>query len=237
MAKTFTQAYTRLMGLVNRPTSETAVLAEAKAQINDAINTLQRERAFVRAETVTELEYPATTQYVDLTATLSGISIRDVKSVQLTNETGTKNGRPLMIKSYSQLQADRMAYSRRDPEWRNSPIYGAATIDTTIEDGYRDDLLAFIAGQQFGLYPAPSTAATLLLHYNKWLPELSSDSDTNFLLDFGFDVIILMALRGMQIYMKTDGRYQVTAEEVAEKVASLHAWDSQLRESNITTLK
>lgn len=237
MAKTFTQAYTRLMGLINRPTSETAVLAEAKAQINDAINTLQRERAFVRVETVAELAYPASTQYVDLTTVLSGILIRDVKSVQFLNETGTLNGRPLMIKSYSQLQADRMAYSRRDPEWRNSPIYGAATVDTTIEDGYRDDFIAFIAGQKFGLYPAPATAATLLIQYNKWLPELSGDSDTNFLLDYGFDVVILMALRGMQIYMKTDGRYQVTAAEVAEKVASLHAWDSQLKETNITTLK
>lgn len=238
MAITFQTAYEGLMDMVSRPTSETVVLAAAKREINAAVRIIQRMHAFVMTEKIAALTYTAAAQTVSVTG-LSGGAMRDLRSVQQLSASGNYEGKPLAIKSYMQLQADRKRYAGRYPAGSTPSFDQAADfVDCfSIEEGYRSDRIAFtLGGTLLGLYPRPSETTYLELNYNAWLAEMSGTTDTNFLLDFALDVVLMIALGRMHIYLKADSRYGYSREEVKEGLQSLIQWDSQLRETPITTI-
>jgi hypothetical protein len=237
MATTFQTAFEQLMDMVGRPLTETAVLSNAKKEINNAIRFLQRNHAFVYTETLAEISYTANAQSIDSTAFTAGI-LRNVLSVQQLSATGNYEGKPLRVKSYAQLQSDRMHYLGRYPAGISAEYDEAANFANvySIEEAYRSDKIAFVVGQRFGLYPRQIDAVPLMLHFSIWLPTLEGINDTNFFLDYALDVVLMLALRRMHIYLKVDDRFSVTKEEVAENIQTLITWDSQIRETPMTTI-
>lgn len=238
MATTFATAYAALMSMINRPTSETTVLAAAKLEINNAISYLQRNHSFVYAERISEVSITANAQYVSMAAPATGTILRSVLSMQQLSATGALEGKPLKVKSFAQLQADRGRYLARYPAG-DTAVYDGLTDFTdvfSIEEAYRSDKIGFVMGQNIGLYPRQATAVPLLLHYSTWLAALSADGDTNFFLDYALDVVLMLAARRMHIYLKADNRYSVSKEEADANIATLIAWDSQLRETPMTSI-
>jgi len=236
MSLKFSDIYNQLMLMVNRPTSETSVLTGAKWEINQAIKYLQRNHAYRYTETISEFTYQPSTLWVDL-GTICGGLLRDVLSIQQLNTSGKPEGRPLQIVSYTQLQQMRAHFARthsRLDDW-----YAPLNCDDyaiTIEDAFRRDRIAFVSGQNIGIYPMVQESATYMINCHIWMKPLILDSDTNFFLDFASDVVLMKALMRMHIYMKTDARFQVTQEEFTECLSTLIAWDSQVNETPNTLL-
>lgn len=224
----FETAYTALMDMVNRPLTDLGVLTAAKREINNAVRFLQRNHAFVYSERLVPIVYPSGELFVNL-GTISSL-LRDVCSVQQVSANGNLQGKPLKVKSYNQLQSQRMRYDQRNP-------VPPTDIDICIEEAYRQDMIVFIAGQALGLYPKPGSAVNLLIHCHVWESSMNSDDDTNFLIEYGFDVVLLIALRKMQLYMKDLSVAAVTKEEAADAVQTLIAWDSQVKETPNTSIQ
>ena len=236
--ETFQTIYTQLMATVNRPLTETQVLTGAKWEINQAIKYLQRNQAFAYTERLTQFTAQPNVLFYNLGSICDGV-LRDLMSAQLLNQTGLPEGRPLKIMTYNQLQGYRKHYSRTHPQIEGDWYQFDAISDilVTIEDAYRNDTILFIAGQNIGLYPTPvGTTKTILLNLHVWLPTLVNDGDTNFFLTYASDVVMMLALKRMHIYMKSDARWQVTDGELKENIATLIAWDSQVRETPNTTM-
>lgn len=233
----FSDIYQQLMLTVNRPLTESSVLAGAKWEINQAIKLIQRNQAFVYTERLSQFDYAADTLYYNVGTICDGV-LRDIMSVQILNESGKPQGRPIKVMTYNQVQAMRMNFDRTHPRVEGDWYQQDALTDfmTTIESGWCQDKVCFIAGQNIGIYPTPQCDITLLLSCHIWLPDLVEDGDTNFLLTYGSDVVLMAALRRMHIYMKSDGRFQVTNEEFQNNLQTLVTWDSQVKETPNTTM-
>lgn len=237
MANTFEDAYTRLMGLVNRPTSELDVLAEAKASINDAILQLQRNHAYHYTERLFDFTYPAASLQVDLQDICSG-NLRDIHTIQIISDA-TANGGPILeYYSYNQIQVMRRRYQRTHPAWSAAEEldYIVSEIGHETYTGRQNRYLFFRMGANIGLYPTPTVDVQLLLNAHIWLTPLVADEDTNFFLDYAFDLVCIMALKRMGIYMKEDNRFSMTQEEIIQLTSTLITWDSQVAESPVTML-
>lgn len=235
---TFGQFYTQLMSIINRPLTETVTLAGAKWEINQAVKYLQRNQAFAYTERLAQFTYQAGILYYDIGSICEGV-LRDIMSVQKLNVSGLPQGKPTRIMTYNQLQSFRMHFSRTHPRVEGDWYQLDAISDwmSTIESGWAHDMVAFLAGQNFGLYPTPTgTSVTVLINCHIWLPTLVADSDNNFFLDYASDVVMMIALKRMHIYMKSDARYQVSEAEFKDAMSTLLAWDSQVRESPNTIM-
>lgn len=231
MAETFQVAYEQLLRMVNRPASETDVLQGCKDEINNAVKLIQRNHAFNMSERLTTMEYAASSLFVN-PGTILGGSLRDLISIQQVSSATNYQGKPIKVMTYNQIQAGRRKYDRTHPV-DHSDSFTETTRGYTIEDGYRADIIAFMVGVNIGLYPTPASAVHLLINCHIMLPNLVEDEDTNFFLEYGLDLILMIAFRRMQIYMKSDSRISFTKEDIDSGLATLIAWDSQInRNSN-----
>lgn len=230
----FSDLYTDVMDSLNRPTTETAVLAACKKRINDTIRLIQRRRAYRKTERLVTVTYPANALTIDLTAVCDG-KLRDLISVQMLGESTAKSGVILPYKSYAQLQAARMKYQRlNEPanlnEWQYvTEFFGHENFTTRVHRYY-----VFLMNGEVGLYPTPTSDVTLLVFAHTWLPDLSADADTNFLLDWAYDLVHDYSLHRMSVYLKQDNRTPLTKEEFALGLEALDLLDSQMSENYIS---
>jgi len=229
----FSNLYTDVMDAVSRPVTETAVLAACKRRINDAVMRIQRRRAFRKTERLVNVTYPANALTIDLTSVCGG-KLRDLISVQLLGTSTAKSGVILPYQSYAQLQAARLKYqSLNEPsnlnEWQYiTEFFGHENFTTRVHRYY-----VFLMNGELGLYPTPTTDIELLVFAHTWLPDLDADADTNFLLDWAYDLIYDYSVHRMCIYLKQDSRTQFTKEEWTAGLEALDLLDSQMSESYI----
>lgn len=230
----FQDIYTDVMDTINRPTSETTVLAACKKRVNDAIRLIQRKRAFRLTERLAQFTYPANALMVDLTEVCEG-TLRDLICTQLLGETTANGGLILPYMSYAQLQAARGKYQRMNQvpnisEWQYiTEQVGHETYSTYVHKYY-----VFLINNKIGLYPTPTNDVELLPFVHIWLADLVEDIDTNFLLDWGYDLIHTLAVHKMNQYLKQDSAYALTKEELTEALDALVLLDSQMTETYIT---
>lgn len=229
----FVDAYTDLMDQINRPLTETAVLASAKKRINEAVMIAQQERAMNYTQRLTKVPYPANTLMINLSTVCEG-TLRDVMSVQVLGTVSDNGGDILFYKTYNQIQAARRKYQLKRASSVTEYDYLLSQFGHETYTGIVHKYYAFSLANNIGLYPVPTAAVNLLLHSHIWLPQLSADADTNFFLDFAYNVIMDIALQRMCVYMKEDNRYLVTQNQIDKQLSALRAWDSQVAESSLT---
>jgi len=227
MAITFQTTYETVMSVISRPTTETAVLTMAKREVNNAILFLQRHHSFALAEELSELTYAAGAQSTAITG------LRSVLSAQVLSSTGSYEGKPLRVFTYSQLQARRLQYFRTLPAGHDTTFDTPSdlTDELSLESAFRRDVVGFVVANKFGLYPRPTVETRILLHRSLFLAELSGTSDTNFLLDYAFDVVVKLAVRSMRAYLRFDSSYAISDAEVQMALDALVRWDTQLRDT------
>ena len=153
---------------------------------------------FALGETLAELTYAAQSQTVAITG------LRSVLSAQELTASGAFEGKPLRVFSYSQLQARRLSYYRTLPAG-HVPTYDSPTNlsdELSLETAFRQDRVAFIVGNSLGLYPRPEAEVRLMVHRSIFLTELVNNNDTNYLLDYAFDVVTKLAVRGLNAYLR-----------------------------------
>ena len=93
-----------------------------------------------------------------------------------------------------------------------------------------NERILFLVGENsIGLYPTPTADTNLLLHLHIWLPELVEPTDTNFLLNYATDLILMRAVKRMCIYLKEDNRMPYAQAEFDEGYKSLLDWDSTIK--------
>ena len=237
MATTFLNAYTRLMGLINRPVSETTVLAEAKAAINDAIDQLQRNHAYHYSERLFNFTYPAATQQVNLQNICGGV-LRDIHTIQIIANESAYGGPILEYMSYNQIQMKRRKYQREHPVWNANEEWDYVTNENGHEEytSRQNRYLFFRLGENIGLYPVPTEDVQLLINAHIWFIPLVDDDDESFFLTFAYDVVMTLALKRMNVYMKEDNRFGMTEQEIASTLQTLIAWDGQVAEGPLTQL-
>lgn len=227
----FSDIYEDVMDTINRPTTETLVLAACKRRINDAIRIMQRRRAYRKTERLVAITYPANALTVNVTAFCGG-TIRDLICVQLLGTADAKSGTVLPYKSLTQLLGAKQKYQNLNTpgninEWEFiTEQFGHETYASRVHRYY-----VFLMNGEIGLYPTPTTDTFLLLFGHVWLPDLSADADTNFFLDFGYDLVHDFAVHRMCAYLKQDNRLQFTKEEFALGLDALDLLDSQMSEN------
>jgi hypothetical protein len=231
---TFATAVTRLLRIINRPSTEADIVLNCKDALNDAVKEIQRDHAFAYTESLAKVTIPANTLYVEIGTICDG-KIRDYMSAQQITSDGFQ-GKPLSFVTYNQLQKDRWNHYRRNFTTQDERFV-ESQAGRTIEDSFRTDMKVFIANQHIGVYPLQATDVQLLLNFHLWLPELLNDDDTNFLLDYAYDAVILLALRKLSYYQKTDSRINIDNASLVAVMESLKQWDGQLRETANFTME
>lgn len=223
----FLQAQTDLLDYWNRPSSE--MLTQAKREINLALKWLQRKRAFKMTERLIRATIPADSLHVNIADACDG-SPRNILSVQRLASVSGTSGRVVKLHSYESIICDRRMYQRlhepSDAEFETpSDPFGHSDHITSNEGG----ILFLLGANNFGIYPTNASDVYLLVHLHVWLPELSADGDTNFFLDYAYDLVLARAMITGNIYFKEDRRLSVTAEVMADEYNALVAWDNSIR--------
>jgi hypothetical protein len=221
------------MAMVNRPLSETAVLTRAKLEVNNAIRIIQRRHAFTMTERIFDVTYPANTTLVDFGAVCSG-KLRDLFSVQALGNDAAK-GTVLKYKSFTKVTQERFAFQQSQPD---NVLDLQADVERELGDFVRNvhKYYVFRMGESFGLFPVPKVAVPLRVHCHIWLPDLSNNADTNFLLDFALDTVLDLACTRMATFLRNPDLKVMSDEDFAKAMATLISWDSQLTESTYVTL-
>lgn len=224
----FSDIYTDVLDYINRPASE--LLARAKREVNNAMYFLQRKHMFVMSERIFRVTYPANTLLVDVTQAAEG-TIRDYLNVQLLSGPTTTVGVPLHIKSYNEVLKERQQFQGRhesfdiEEQISDHPYDGQHDV---IRNTNRYHL--FLSGQnKIGLYPTPSQEVHLLFNCHIWLPKLEANNDTNFLLVYGYDAVLHLAVSNASHYLKEDRRLPNTNALFQEAYRSLMEWDASVR--------
>lgn len=83
-------------------------------------------------------------------------------------------------------------------------------------------------GQTLSLFPRPTEDYNLYLYAVTYLPTLSQPSDTNFILEYGYDYIIYKAVHNLNYFLKEDQRFNVSAAVLQEALDSFDCWNSEL---------
>src|SRR5690606_29775373 len=225
--------YTDMMDLIMRPTSDTNTLARVKLEINLAINYIQRRHAFRFAERLMKVTYPANTLQVNITEGCAG-NLRDIISAQYLVNESDNTGQNLKITNYARIQSAREDYQKRhstvDFSLEVDSVSNALTHGSYVNLVHKYFL--FRLGQNIGLYPTPAQDCYILLHHRIFLDPLSADSDTNFILDYGYDLVQAIALRRLSIYLKNDNRYLMTTEEFEDAFQTFVRLDSDVSDGN-----
>jgi hypothetical protein len=231
---TFQKAYTDLMDMVCRPLSDIVVLAAAKREINQAVRQIQRERAYKLTERLFTFTYPANTLLINLDSICEG-TLRDLQSVQLLSDETKTEGILLDVKTYPWLQAERGRYQKGQTPvgWEyQQDLAAVERFSTTVTKN--NSYYVVRVGNGIVLYPTPKVGVPLLVNCHIWLPELEGDEDTNFLLEYGYDVILAIAQRRMTTYLKQDSRFMIAETEVKAGTDTLNQWDSQVQMTPMT---
>lgn len=229
---TYLEAQDELLDWINRPASEMRV--RAKSIINQTILWMQRKHQFHFAERLIRVTYPANSFKLDITTACDGRP-RDYKNIQLLSQASSNEGLNLYMKSYSSIMMEKFKYQRtsnpvdfdmRDFGSQSMPPVDEAAFSTFITRNHQH--FAFFNGSDLGLYPTPQADKLLLINLHVFLDTLSADDDTNFLLENCYDFIILKSLKRMNIFLKTEGRIPIPAEEVQDAWDSILQWDKEV---------
>ncbi len=236
MITTFQDIYTDLLDYVNRPASE--LLVQAKREVNLALLWMQRKHKFNLSERLITVTYPANTLLINITEACEGRP-RDYLNFQLLSSADAQSGTFIPAKSFDAVMQERFKYQRskspREGEFRdvvNPPD------DQTYYNHLRSygDGFVFFSGDRVGLYTNPTTDRYLMINLHVWLAPLEENDDTNFLLQNCYDYVLLRAVKRMNIFLKDEGRNQITKEELDDSWDSCLQWDSEVMSATPTTV-
>jgi hypothetical protein len=153
-------------------------------------------------EAIAEYSFPAATDTVTYTtietgASITGATISNIRYIELLGSTGDASGYPIEIFETAQLHHDKRRWLNKRPAGGEFASSNIADDQTNYEDYVirSRKFSAYTVGKSLGLFPRPGSAQILKLLYHKEYTALSDDSDTNDLLDFAYDYIVLRALR------------------------------------------
>lgn len=83
-------------------------------------------------------------------------------------------------------------------------------------------------GQLFYIYPTLSSAKTIYMDIHQWLPDMSADADTSFLLDYCFDLLQYRSILELNFFLKEDQRIPVSAQLLESLWESVKRWNNTL---------
>lgn len=227
----FKTAYEELLSLTGRPANSDWIPV-AKTAIRHAQTWAQRSHNFKMLETFGGFTYPKDAKTVDITSICDGTIKTVLDAMLVEDHTSEFWGIPLELENVRSI-TDRL----RDLDHDQRQFFGLDS--TNIQRHEHMTYLVhnrpahrafkfFMTGNCIGLYPVPSESQEISLYFIKWLPDLSADTDTNFLLDFGWDFLSYKALQFFNTFLKEDARVQVSEALLNRAWMSLVEWDSEL---------
>ena len=98
----------------------------------------------------------------------------------------------------------------------------------TYASGCPTALKVIHSGSDVFAVPTPEGAYKLYFEAIKWLPKLVHQSDTNFVLTYGFDYMIYRSLQELNFYIKEDQRFEINTVLLRGAEEGLMQWDMNL---------
>ena len=145
----------------------------------------------------------------------------------MTQAVSTTTNKPVVIKRIN------IAYGNNDPG-----LTGGAKVDylsrtsqssvATYGSGCCTSTKVIHAGCNVHMVPPPADNYKLYFEAVLWLPKLEHDSDTNFILLYGYDYMLYRSLQELNFYIKEDQRFEINMVLLREAANSLMAWDMSL---------
>lgn len=226
---TFLEAQDDLLDYINRPASE--MRNRVKTEIKNTILWMQRMKQFHFAERLIRVTYPAGSLKINIGDVCDGRP-RDYKNFQLLSSLTANEGLNLRNRSYSSLMMEKDKYQRSsmpidfDTDYTNGSVLNEGSYANNVARINKH--FVFFSGSDVGLYPTPSNDSYLLICLHVFLDNLSADGDTNFLLDNCYDFIVLKTLKRLNIFLKSEARIPIPAEEVEQCWQSVLQWDREV---------
>lgn len=217
-----------VLDYINRPQAESQDRVDRA--IRKACKFAQRKHQFVLAEDLIRIVYPANTLVLNVGDVLRG-KIRDLISCHMLGSIDATTGKPLRILKYSELSARIRKYQQTHIYGNDIESESTQVISELTNLRSNSDYTVFLMAGGIGIYPVPTSDVNLLVGIHTWLADLTEDDDTNFLLDFCDDYIVLRSLYSLNTLLKTEGRNQINAVELAEAWETITTWDSQINNS------
>lgn len=230
---TFAELVDETLAYTKRPASDTTIV---KSQINKAQLWAQRSHNFEKAKMFIGTVYKASEPENGISLGLGGdLQVKTVLSARIgEGSLGYTEGDPLELLTWEE-------FSNREEKFLSTFGTGTSEVSPTlvtqtdrfsqyVEQNY--GVLGLInAASYLRLFPAPSTTKTINLYVVHWLPKLVNDNDTNFLLEFGNDVLLYKTLSFFNTFLKADERVELSAALLRDSWHSLLAWDASLTSS------
>jgi len=198
--------------------------------INDAKMWAQRTHIFEKANVEITVPDVNLTSGADLsTAVLRGtttaVLVRALKHAWLPAASGTGEV-PLEIISRDQWvneqkrRFDRVLTSRRE-DWTSTTSDGKA-----LEVVYNGTKIHLSTANTEALNGASDTD----IHFDavRWFDVYENDTDTDFLLQYAFDFLLMRTVFQLNFYLKEDQRVPVNAEAMNDAWLSVIRWDTSL---------
>jgi hypothetical protein len=103
---------------------------------------------------------------------------------------------------------------------------------------YVTDQYALVEGNKIYIHPKPDTATTVELTGYKWLADMASASDTNFIIEFGFDWLMWQTLVELNYFTKQfvarqEGNLPPPTQMAERAWLDLVDWDNALFEKQV----
>lgn len=223
----FITIVTDVLDYVNRPSSE--LLSQAKREVNLAILWLQRKQVMKMTERLIKLTYPANTLFINLSAACEG-KVRNLINVQKLSSIEQNVGVGIRIESYDLALRERMKFQGRWESINQEEIIDPpADFHGEFTSDVQRVVFCLVGENNVALYPTPQQETYYAINLNIWLPLLSADADTNFLLVYAYDLILMRAVRTMSVYLKEDNRQTFTGQEFADAFQAFKEWDASIR--------
>lgn len=212
----FSEAYTTVLDYVNRPSQ--AMLIQAKREVNRACEFLNRNTDFIYSTALGVVTYTSGALTIPFDTLFTEIQkCFSITSLQKLTSESAKSGVPIRIVGYEQIQELRRTHNAIDS---NSDI-------EVLGDG---QYVAYFANNGLGLFPVPSSTVYLLAQYKTKLPTLSTDGDSNYLLNYVPDLVITRAVMQFAYYLKDKDLAAMFAERFKAEWEQAIAWNMTLKE-------
>ena len=229
---TFEEAYSAVLDEARKPVDDEIVLRRAKREIRNAVRYCNRSYPFKVTEAITEYPFPGNTDTVtygaiETNANLNQTTVLAIRYIELLGATGDSVGFPIEIFDSAQLHHDRRRWLNKQPADLEYDLFDyrgdQGNYETFVSRNRK--FSAFVVGKSLGLFPRPGSTQILKLLYHKEFAPLVEDSDTNDLLDFAYDYVILRALRRFLMLEQESERPLLTFSELTESWNELQAAD------------
>lgn len=220
----FEEAYSAVLDYSNRPDLTTA----AKREVNAACLRVNRRYPFEYSKELISVTFLGSGAALDVHAV--GVKIQGVLAALRQGQI------PLRVMTESALQGRLLNFEQDGPSREfidsvSTPSVSAYSMAQIV--GVTEGQIVVVSGQTVRLFPKQTADVQVDLLVHKQLEPLTADDDTNFLLTYAWDFIVLSALKRFNLYLKEGEQFSISSVQLQQEWSDLMEWDASIGSSAV----